>query len=240
MFDSICTEDVLFIDIETVPQFRELQQAPENIQHLWDKKSGCLRTDDQPASEVYEKAGIYAEFGRIICISVGAVYQKDGKRCYKVKSYCDSDEKKLLYEFNSMLEVFTNNPKKKICAHNGQEFDYPYIARRTLINGLTLPKILDISGCKPWEIKDRMLDTLQMWKFGDYKSYTSLDLLCAVFNIPTPKDDINGSQVAKVYYEENNLERIVRYCEKDTLALANLLMRYKGEPIIPIDNLVRV
>lgn len=240
MFDSICTEDVLFIDIETVPQYRELQQAPENIQHLWDKKSCGLRSETQEACDVYEKAGIYAEFGRIICISVGAVHQKDGKKYYRVKSYCDSDERKLLYEFNSMLEVFTNNPKKKICAHNGQEFDYPYIARRTLINGLTLPKILDIAGCKPWEIKDRMLDTLQMWKFGDYKSYTSLDLLCAVFNIPTPKDDINGSEVAKVYYEENNLERIVRYCEKDTLALANLLMRYKGEPIIPIDNLVRV
>jgi predicted PolB exonuclease-like 3'-5' exonuclease len=240
MFDSICTEDILFIDIETVPQYPKLEEAPENLQHLWDKKSGCFRTEGQPASEVYEKAGIYAEFGRIICISVGAVHQKDGKKCYRVKSYCDSDERKLLYEFNSMLEVFTCNPKKKICAHNGQEFDYPYIARRTLINGLTLPKILDIAGCKPWEIKDRMLDTLQMWKFGDYKSYTSLDLLCAVFNIPTPKDDINGSEVAKVYYEDNNLERIVRYCEKDTLALANLMMRYKGEPIIPIDNLVRV
>jgi predicted PolB exonuclease-like 3'-5' exonuclease len=240
MFDSICTEDILFIDIETVPQYPKLEEAPENLQHLWDKKSCSLRTEDQRAADIYEKAGIYAEFGRIICISVGAVHQKDGKKCYRVKSYCDSDERKLLYEFNSMLEVFTCNPKKKICAHNGQEFDYPYIARRTLINGLTLPKILDIAGCKPWEIKDRMLDTLQMWKFGDYKSYTSLDLLCAVFNIPTPKDDINGSEVAKVYYEDNNLERIVRYCEKDTLALANLMMRYKGEPIIPIDNLVRV
>lgn len=240
MFDSICTEDILFIDIETVPQFARLDQAPDNIQHLWDKKSCSFRTEDQDPCHVYERAGIYAEFGRIICISAGAIFQKDGKRCYKVKSYADSDERKLLLEFNSMLELFTFNPKKKLCAHNGQEFDFPYIARRTLINGLTLPKILDISGCKPWEIKDRMLDTLQMWKFGDYKSYTSLDLLCAVFNIPTPKDDINGSEVAKVYYEENNLDRIVRYCEKDTLALANLLMRYKGEPIIPIDNLVRV
>lgn len=240
MFDSICTEDILFIDIETVPQYPNLDQAPDNIRHLWDKKSCSFRTEEQQPCDVYERAGIYAEFGRIICISAGAIFQKDGKRYYKVKSYCDSDEKQLLYNFNSMLEIFTSNPKKKLCAHNGQEFDYPYIARRTLINGLTLPKILDISGCKPWEIKDRMLDTLQMWKFGDYKSYTSLDLLCAVFNIPTPKDDINGSEVAKVYYEDNNLERIVRYCEKDTLALANLLMRYKGEPIIPIDNLVRV
>lgn len=240
MFDSICPEDILFIDIETVPQYSKLEEAPEILQHLWDKKSCGFRSEEQQAADVYERAGIYAEFGRIICISAGAMYQKDGKKCYRVKSFYDSDERKLLYDFNSMLEVFTCNPKKKLCAHNGQEFDYPYIARRTLINGLTLPKILDVSGCKPWEIKDRMLDTLQMWKFGDYKNYTSLDLLCAVFNIPTPKDDINGSQVAKVYYEENNLDRIVRYCEKDTLALANLLLRYKGEPIIPIDHLVRV
>jgi DNA polymerase elongation subunit (family B) len=127
-----------------------------------------------------------------------------------------------------------------LCAHNGQEFDYPYIARRTLINGLRIPRILDISGAKPWEIKERLLDTLQMWKFGDYKNYTSLDLLCAVFNIPTPKDDIDGSQVAKVYYQENDLDRIIRYCEKDTLALANLMLRYKGEPIIPIENMLIV
>ena len=240
MFDTICTEDILYIDIETVPQYPELLHAPEVIQHLWDKKSCCLRNEDQLPADVYQKAGIYAEFGRIICISAGVVIPKDGQRFYKVKSYCDNDEKKLLTGFNNMLELFTSNPKKKICAHNGQEFDYPYIARRTLINGLCLPKILDISGSKPWEIKDRMLDTLQMWKFGDYKNYTSLELLCAVFNIPTPKDDIDGSQVAHVYYQDKNLERIVRYCEKDTLALANLLMRYKGEDIIPFENLIRV
>jgi len=240
MFDNICTEDILFIDIETVPQYPEFIQAPEVIQHLWDKKSSCFRSQEQLPSDVYQRAGIYAEFGRIICISAGAIIQKDGYRFYKVKSYCDNDEKKLLSDFNCMLEMYTSNPKKMICAHNGQEFDYPYIARRSLINGLNLPKILDISGCKPWEVKDRMLDTLQMWKFGDYKNYTSLELLCAVFNIPTPKDDIDGSQVANVYYEKNNLERIVRYCEKDTLALANLLMRFKGENIISLENLVRV
>jgi DNA polymerase elongation subunit (family B) len=157
-----------------------------------------------------------------------------------VKSFQGHDEKKLLSEFNDMLEKFTSNPKKKLCAHNGQEFDYPYIARRTLINGLKLPRILDISGAKPWEIKEKLLDTLQMWKFGDYKNYTSLDLLCAVFDIPTPKDDIDGSEVANVYYLEKDLDRIVRYCEKDTLALTNLMLRYKGEPIISIDNLLRV
>ncbi|MBC8006060.1 MAG: ribonuclease H-like domain-containing protein [Verrucomicrobia bacterium] len=240
MFDNIFPDDILFIDIETVPQFPDLTLAPKVIQHLWDKKSCNFRTEDQVASDVYNRAGIYAEFGRIICISAGVISTRDGQRTYKVKSYCDKDEKKLLTDFNKMLELYTSNPKKKVCAHNGQEFDFPYIARRTLINGLCLPKILDISGAKPWEIKDRMLDTLQMWKFGDYKNYTSLELLCAVFDIPTPKDDIDGSQVATVYYEEKDLERIVRYCEKDTLALANLMLRYKGEPIIMPEAMLTV
>jgi len=240
MFETISSEDILFIDIETVPQKAGFEELPEHFQKLWDKKSVYFRDENQAASDVYERAGIYAEFGRIICISAGVIIQKNSERFYRVKSFHDSDEKKLLSDFNEMLQKFTSNPGKKLCAHNGLEFDYPYIARRTLINGLKLPRILDVSGAKPWEIKDRLLDTLQMWKFGDYKNYTSLDLLCAVFNIPTPKDDIDGSQVAQVYYQEGDLDRIIRYCEKDTLALANLMLRYKGEPIIALDNLLVV
>lgn len=240
MLESISSEDIFFIDIETVPQKAGFEELPEHFQKLWDKKSVYFRDENQVAADVYERAGIYAEFGRIICISAGVVIQKNGERFYRVKSFHDSDEKKLLSAFNDMLEKFTSNPGKKLCAHNGLEFDYPYIARRTLINGLKLPRILDVSGAKPWEIKDRLLDTLQMWKFGDYKNYTSLDLLCAVFNIPTPKDDIDGSQVAQVYYMEGDLDRIIRYCEKDTLALANLMLSYKGEAIISIDNLLVV
>jgi predicted PolB exonuclease-like 3'-5' exonuclease len=240
MFESLSFEDILFIDIETAPQKAEFSELPENFQHLWDKKSAYFRTENQNASEVYERAGIYAEFGKIICISAGVIIQKNGERYYRVKSFYDQEEKKLIASFNEMLEKFTSNPGKKLCAHNGQEFDYPYIARRSLINGLRIPRILDISGAKPWEIKDRLLDTLQMWKFGDYKNYTSLDLLCAVFNIPTPKSDIDGSQVAHVYYQEGDLDRIIRYCERDTLALANLMLRYKGEPIIPAENMLVV
>ncbi len=240
MFESLSSEDILFIDIETAPQKAEFGELSERFQQLWDKKSTYFREENQLPADVYERAGIYAEFGRIICISAGVIIQKNGERFYRVKSFHDSDEKQLLKDFNAMLEKFMSNPGKKLCAHNGQEFDYPYIARRTLINGLRLPKILDISGAKPWEIKDRLMDTLQMWKFGDYKNYTSLDLLCAVFNIPTPKDDIDGSQVAHVYYVEGDLDRIIHYCEKDTLALANLMLRYKGENIIPIENLLVV
>jgi hypothetical protein len=240
MFESLSSEDILFIDIETAPFKAEFSELPEHFQHLWEKKSGYFREENQSAADVYERAGIYAEFGKIICISAGVIIQKKAERFYRVKSFYDPNEKMLLTAFNEMLEKFTSNPGKKLCAHNGQEFDYPYIARRTLINGLRLPKILDVAGAKPWEIKDRLLDTLQMWKFGDYKNYTSLDLLCAVFNIPTPKDDIDGSQVARVYYQEGDIDRIIRYCEKDTLALANLMLRYKGEPIIPIENLLVV
>jgi hypothetical protein len=240
MFDSLSSEDILFIDIETAPQKAEFSELPEHFQQLWNKKSTYFRTEDQQAADVYERAGIYAEFGKIICISAGVIIQKNGERFYRVKSFHDQEEKKLLASFNEMLEKFTSNPGKKLCAHNGQEFDYPYIARRTLINGLRIPRILDISGAKPWEIKDRLLDTLQMWKFGDYKNYTSLDLLCAVFNIPTPKSDIDGSQVAHVYYQEGDLDRIIRYCERDTLALANLMLRYKGESIITSENMLTV
>lgn len=240
MFEQISSEDILFIDIETVPQKGDFNELSEPFQKLWDKKSSFFRNEEQCASDVYERAGIYAEFGRIICISAGVIIQKNGERYYRVKSFYDQDEKKLLSGFNDMLDKFTGNQAKKICAHNGLEFDYPYIARRSLINGLKLPRILDIAGAKPWEIKDKLLDTLQMWKFGDYKSYTSLDLLCAVFNIPTPKNDIDGSMVAKVYYQEGDLDRIIRYCEKDTLALANLFLRYKCEPIILANNMLVV
>lgn len=235
MLEQINIESVLFIDIETVPQFEGYDSLDEKFQKLWDKKSSHFRSENEKAEDVYQRAGIYAEFGKIICISVGAIYQKQGEYRCRVKSYANHDEKKLLYEFINMLEGFSRREPVKLCAHNGQEFDYPYIARRCLINSVPVPKILDIAGAKPWDIKDTLLDTMQLWKFGDYKNYTSLELLCAVFNIPTPKNDIDGSQVAQVYYTENDLDRIVKYCEKDVFALAQLFMRYQGKPILSPD-----
>ena len=149
-------------------------------------------------------------------------------------------KKKLIQNFFNALDGFARVGKRRLCAHNGQEFDFPYISRRALVNNLTLPKVLDIAGAKPWEVKDILIDTLQLWKFGDYKHYTSLSLLCELFNIPTPKDDIDGSQVAKVYWEDNDIDRIVKYCEKDTMAVANLLLKYKGDKIILFENLESV
>ncbi|WP_372774178.1 ribonuclease H-like domain-containing protein [Mangrovibacterium sp.] len=237
MLYNLNIEDVLFLDIETVPQYPDFSDVPEKFKKLWEAKSTYFRTDEQTPGDVYQRAGIYAEFGRIVCISAGFVIQKGGERFYRVKSFYDDDEKKLLSGFNNMLDKFTSNSSKCICAHNGQEFDYPYIARRSLIQGVRLPRLLNIAGMKPWDVKDKLIDTLQLWKFGDYKNYTSLSLLCAAFDIPTPKDDIDGSQVASVYYQENDIDRIIRYCEKDTLAVANLLLRYKGEDIIQMGNM---
>lgn len=237
MLEELNIEEILFIDIETVPCVSDFSNLSENWQKHWGHKMKFQISEDETAESLYSRAGIYAEFGKIICISAGYVTRRNGDVFFRVKSFHHEKEKDLLSDFFGALKKFAIAGKKKLCAHNGQEFDYPYIARRALVNQLKLPKILDIAGLKPWEVKDFLLDTLQLWKFGDYKHYTSLSLLCELFNIPTPKDDIDGSQVGQVYWEDNDLDRIIQYCEKDTLAVANLLLRYKGEGIIPIENL---
>jgi hypothetical protein len=237
MLRNLNIEEILFLDIETVPLAPEYAELTEKWQQLWEHKMQFQINNGEPAEDLYERAGIYAEFGKIICISVGYVIQKKGEQYFRAKSFYGDDEKKLIQDFFNALDGFANKGKRRLCAHNGQEFDFPYISRRALVNDLILPKMLDIAGAKPWEVKDILIDTLQLWKFGDYKHYTSLSLLCELFNIPTPKDDIDGSQVAKVYWEDNDLDRIIRYCEKDTLAVANLLLKYKGDQIIPFDRL---
>ena len=240
MLHNLNIEEVLFLDIETVPIAPEYTELTENWKKLWSHKMQFKIESGETAEELYERAGIYAEFGKIVCISAGYVTQKDGEYFFRVKSFYDDDEKKLIQNFFNAWDKFSRAGKRRLCGHNGQEFDFPYIARRALVHNLKLPKIFDIAGAKPWEVKDMLIDTLQLWKFGDYKHYTSLPLLCELFDIPTPKDDIDGSQVAQIYWEENDLDRIVIYCEKDTLAVANLLLRYKGDKIIPFDNLVSV
>ncbi len=211
-------QQILFIDIETVPQLPQYDLLEGSWKKLWDKKAQFLIKNEQLPADVYERAGIYAEFGKIICISVGLI---DKEQHIKIKSFQGHDEQKLLNEFAEMLNKFEKK-FTKFAAHNGKEFDYPYIARRMLVNKIALPKILNLTGKKPWEVPH--YDTLEMWKFGDYKHYTSLELLATIFGIPTPKDDISGADVAKVYYIDQDLERIVKYCEKDVLTLIKLYL----------------
>ncbi|MBP7173400.1 MAG: 3'-5' exonuclease [Cloacibacterium sp.] len=227
MIKSIPIEKILFLDIETVPQAELWTDLSETEQKLWDKKTRFQRKEDTEAEEFYkERAGIMAEFGKIICISIGKLEKNDK---LFIKSFYGDDEKQLLEEFG---EIF-NRPKLRdviLCAHNGKEFDFPYIARRMLINGLQPPVPFRMFGKKPWEIPH--LDTMELWKFGDWKSFVSLELLAHLFQIPTPKDDIDGSMVSSIYHIEKDLPRIVRYCEKDVLTLANVFRRMRQEDLL--------
>ncbi len=231
---EIDLKNVMFIDIETVPMCANFSDMPENFQKFWDKKSANFRGEEETAEDVYERAGIYSEFGKIVCISVGFINGDN----FRVKSFYGDDEKKILTGFADMLRKWDPFGNKMLCGHNIKEFDVPYIARRMLVNRMyDLPKALDLSGKKPWEIKH--IDTLEMWKFGDYKNFTSLALLTALFDIPTPKDDIDGSEVAGVYYNDHDVERIAIYCEKDVLAVANLMLRLQGKEIYTYEQMVR-
>jgi DNA polymerase elongation subunit (family B) len=231
MLENLKVENILFLDIETVPAASSYDALDPAMQSLWEKKSKQFRAQEQEAHEVYDRAGIYAEFGRIICISVGLIREAN-PFSIRLKSFFGDDEKMLLSDFSVMLSKFCRSNRDAIlCAHNGKEFDYPYIARRMIINSLKIPDILDNAGKKPWEVK--LLDTMELWKFGDYKNYTSLDLLTNILGIPTPKDDIDGSMVAGIYYTDKDTERIVRYCEKDVLAMAQVILRFMNLPLIP-------
>jgi len=233
MLSNLDLVNVLVLDIETVSGHKEFEDLSPEMQKLWGLKSESLQrkaSDEERKSEVdtySEMAGIYSEFGKIVCISVG-VFRRDketGKLHFHVKSYYGHDERQLLMEFATLLDKHYNNPKKHlICGHNIKEFDIPYTCRRMIINNLPLPEMLDMYGKKPWEL-EYLLDTLTLWKFGDYKAYTSLKLLCGIFGIPTPKDDIDGSEVGKTYWGSGDVERIETYCKKDVLATARVLVR---------------
>jgi 3'-5' exonuclease len=237
MLENINPGDIMFLDIETVPVLQSLDNLNPQLQGLWDKKSANFRKEDQTAADVYQRAGIYSEFGKIICISVGVLKDKNPYG-FRLKSFFGDDEKSILTEFSSMISKFSKNREALLCAHNGKEFDYPYIARRMIINGLLIPDILNNAGKKPWEVK--LLDTMELWKFGDYKNYTSLDLLSSILGFPSPKDDIDGSMVAEIYWIEHDLKRIVKYCEKDVLAVARILLRFMNEAPISMENIESV
>lgn len=236
MLDNIDLKNVLVLDIETVPQYSSYDQLDENWQKLWAKKMNSHIKGDVTAADVYDRAGIYSEFGKIICITVGFFKKKKNEYSFRLKSFYGDDEKTLLIEFSELLNSKYNTENHLLCGHNSKEFDFPYIARRCLINGLPIPFIIDNSGKKPWEVKH--LDTMDLWKFGDYKSYTSLNLLAAVFGINSPKDDIDGSQVWSVYWIDKDLERIKTYCQKDVVTVAQLLLKFKGMELLKEENVI--
>ena len=237
MLRKINLEHILFLDIETVPEQEDFQQLDREKQALWEHKSQYQRKDEFTAEEFYERAGIWAEFGKIICISVGYFNIKGDSRNFRVTTF-HGEEAKLLKEFKNLLDTHFSPSKYLLCAHNGKEFDFPYIARRMIIHRIDLPEKLNLFGKKPWEIPH--LDTMELWKFGDYKNYTSLKLMANVLGIPSPKEDIDGSMVRDVFYNEKDIDRIVAYCELDVITIGQVFLRLRNEELLDSDEIKHV
>lgn len=239
MLDHLKLNRILFLDIETVPQVEKFSDLDEDFQQLWEKKSAFMRERKElDLEQSYESAGIYAEFGKVICISVGFMVKKADTWTYRTTSFCSEDEKKVLTDFSEVVNSFYKSEDNRLCAHNGKEFDFPYIARRMVVHGLPIPYLLNTHGKKPWETNH--LDTMELWKFGDYKHYTALNLLARILDIPTPKDDIDGSMVREVYYRDKDLERIENYCSKDAMTVAQVLLRFMRMPLLKEENVYSV
>jgi 3'-5' exonuclease len=229
-------KDILFLDIETVGCADNYSKLSERLKAQWARKANFFKREEGQTDEdlFHEKAGIYAEFGKIVVIAMGKYTEGEhGELGIRTKYFADHDEAKLLSEFSETVEKM--GPAVRLCAHNGKEFDFPYMCRRMLVNGIQLPSVLNMAGKKPWEINH--LDTLELWKFGDYKHYTSLDLLATIFNIPTSKGVMDGSMVSKVYYQEGDLKKIAEYCVGDVLAIAQLYLKFKGMPLVESTNI---
>ena len=234
MLDIDKLRNVLVLDIETVSAESDYSKMPERLKPLWDKKASFIRTEDEKTPEelYFDRAAIFAEFGKIVTIAVGIFHGTSLDDLeFRVKAFASHDEKKILEAFKDLVGKKLDPFRVTLCAHNGKEFDYPYICRRMLINGIGLPHCLDISGKKPWEVNH--WDTLELWKFGDRKSFTSLELLAAIFNVPSSKSDIDGSQVNHAYYVLEDLDRIAHYCKQDVVVTGQLTLRLHGMPLIP-------
>lgn len=231
MLEKINLKKILFLDVETVPMVGDYEELPDIFKELWEKKAQRIKGDEEKSTAelFFERGGIYSEFGKIVCVSAGFFHGEGEELRFRCKAFFDDNEAQLLTDFADLLNSSFNTSGHFLCGHNAREFDFPYIARRMLINRIPLPDIINLQGKKPWEVTH--LDTMELWKFGDYKNYTSLATLAAVFGIPTPKDDIMGSDVARVYWRENDLKRIAIYCNKDVVTTARLFLKYsfKGE-----------
>lgn len=223
MEDKSQLSQILFLDIETVPQTSDYETLSEKMKLLWDKKAlKLIQNQEDTPNSIYDRAGIYAEFGKIICIVVGYFYENT----FRIKSFSGDDEATLLRDFCKLLEDFQQRSDPKLCGHNAKEFDFPYLCRRMIVHRIPIPAILNVMGKKPWETT--FIDTMDLWRFGDYKNYTSIDLLTTIFDIQTPKDEIDGSMVCDYYWRRNELATIVKYCKKDVVALAQVYLRMQN------------
>jgi 3'-5' exonuclease len=244
MFTKDLLKNILVLDIETVRGKKTYSELSPEMLKSWEHKAESVKIKDEDSENPWtaemkylDRAAIFAEFGRVVCVSVGFISWEGEEAQIRVKSFADTDEAVLLQNFKQMLE----SPRLqgwKLCAHNGKEFDFPYLCRRFLINQIPIPSILQMQGKKPWETS--FIDTMELWKFGDFKNYTKLELLCAVFGIPSPKSDMDGSMVGEVFWEQGDNERIARYCEEDVIATAQLMLAYSCLPLVALNKVLRI
>ncbi|HLF64434.1 MAG TPA: 3'-5' exonuclease [Saprospiraceae bacterium] len=244
MLDYLPLDQILFLDIETVSELDHFDSLDPDLQKFWELKAGRFTaardagwTHELAASLYEQKAAIFAEFGRVIVISVAVLYLRDGQWSLRAKSFTEDSETELLRAFSQLLNEYADKHPGNfyLCGHNIKEFDIPYLCRRLFINGLPLPGLLNMSGKKPWETP--LLDTMEMWKFGDFKNYTSLALLARILGVPGPKEDMNGGDVGRVYWKEKDLTRIAHYCEKDVATVAQIMLRFQGKDLIPEERI---
>jgi 3'-5' exonuclease len=230
-------KEILFLDIETVTETGNWEDLDERKKELWKKKASYMSSTEEidPEALYFEKGAIFAEYGKVVAIAIGMIGKKEGQEFLKVKAFAQEDESQLLEEFANFLHQNISPEKYLLCAHNGKEFDYPYLCRRLLIHGMHLPEILNLENKKPWEVPH--LDTLEMWKFGDRKNYTSLDLLAAIFKVDSSKSDMDGSMVNHVYYEEKDLRKIAKYCMMDVVVTVQVYRKMKLLELIPEENI---
>jgi DNA polymerase elongation subunit (family B) len=226
-------KNILFIDIETVSQESHFDSLDSRLKQLWLKKASVIQNKDNlPDEDFYlKRSSIYAEFGKIICIGIGGIFFDDNlEPTLRVKMIRGESEAEILAQFRAILEKHKAGANLMLCAHNGKEFDFPYICRRMLVHGITLPRILQVSGKKPWQIPH--IDTLDLWKFGDYKHYVSLELLATIFDIPDDESEVSGDQINHIYYIEKDRAKIELYCANDVKVLTQLYMKMNNWPLI--------
>ena len=230
--------DFLIIDIETTSGNENIENLSPQLKKHWERKATFIRNpEDKTPYELYQdRAAIYAEFGKVIVIGMAFFHEQQGMPALRVKSLASHDENDLLSRFKNFIESKFDQDHLRLCAHNGKEFDFPYLCRRMLINDIKIPWSLNMTGKKPWEVNH--IDTMELWKFGDWKSFTSLDLLTTIFDIPSSKTELDGSMVTKTYYEEKDgLKKIEEYCQKDVIATAQLYLRLNNLTLIQNDQI---
>ena len=239
---NIKIEDLIVIDIETASVAPSFSNLSPQWQELWEEKTFRILPEGKTAEDFYPmRAGVMAEFSKIVCISIG-YFIREQQLKMRVKSFCCEDEKKILSDFlQTVSKIESFNSNWCFAGHNIKEFDIPFLCRRLLVNDMRIPPYLDFQNMKPWETN--IVDTFQYWRFGDYKNFTSLKLLAAAMGVPSSKDDIDGSMVGDLFHTQNpeermiNLKRIATYCQKDVVTTANIILRFKNSPIVHSDDI---